>query len=381
MSSVIAAVISALAMGQSILASHLLARRIVHSNVYLPLAVFFALNAVAQFCFIVREPVFYTDGITFLPQLTLFKLVVELMLPPLFWMYVRELTSEHARGWRSTDKYHFIIPVVPVAILAVLIGLASWNEAYGGSRGALILEILNTILNLAALIQFTVYIAFVMIRLASYRRKLMNLFASTEDLELRWFHWALWLILLNIALELGAEIANSVFHVPNPTYPWHGLARLALVWFFAVWGLRQRPDLRIEIARTQKEDSEETRKYQKSALSEEQLADVSQKIRFALEKQHKYRDPNLSLRALSEEIKVLPNYVTQALSLDIKETFFDYVNRLRVMEAMELLLNTDDTVLTIANDVGFNSRSSFYSAFKKVTGQTPTSFRQVSKSA
>ena len=153
------------------------------------------------------------------------------------------------------------------------------------------------------------------------------------------------------------------------------------MWFFAVWGLRQRPDLRIEIARTQKEDSEETRKYQKSALSEEQLADVSQKIRFALEKQHKYRDPNLSLRALSEEIKVLPNYVTQALSLDIKETFFDYVNRLRVMEAMELLLNTDDTVLTIANDVGFNSRSSFYSAFKKVTGQTPTSFRQVSKSA
>jgi len=46
------------------------------------------------------------------------------------------------------------------------------------------------------------------------------------------------------------------------------------------------------------------------------------------------------------------------------------------MEAQKLLSSGEDTVLDVALEVGFNSRSSFYSAFKKVTGQTPSAYRQ-----
>ena len=95
-----------------------------------------------------------------------------------------------------------------------------------------------------------------------------------------------------------------------------------------------------------------------------------------MERDHLHRDPNLSLWALSRHIGASPNYVSQTLNEIIGESFFDFVNRYRIEEAMNRLEATDDNVLTITYDVGFNARSSFYNAFKRVTGQTPTSYRK-----
>jgi len=89
-----------------------------------------------------------------------------------------------------------------------------------------------------------------------------------------------------------------------------------------------------------------------------------------------YRDSELSLSTLSKHIGKLPNYVSQSLNMQLEQTFFDYVNRWRVQDAMRLLEQSSENVLTISNEVGFNSRSSFYTAFKKVTGNTPTAYRK-----
>lgn len=370
------ALISALALGQSLLVAHLLARRITYSNVYLPLATFFAVNALVQLCFIVREPSVASIALTHLSEITLLKLIAELALPPLLWIYVRELTSARTRGWRQTDLLHFIFPLAPALLVAFIYHLLGMITQHPADHiSTTFIDKINAILNIAALIQFCVYVIFVMRRLKSYRRSLLNFFASTADMELRWFRTALLLVLLGITLEVSAEILYALFETPNPFVPWNGFVRLALVWFFAAWGLRQTPDLRIEIAQTDTE-SDEVKKYEKSALSADQLAKVSEKIKSALEQDKGYKDPNLSLRTLSEKINVVPNYASQALNMEIKETFFDYVNKLRVLDAMDRLTSTDDTVLAISSEVGFNSRSSFYTAFKKISGQTPTAYRK-----
>jgi len=381
------ALISSLALGQSLLVAHLLSRRVVHSNVYLPLAIFFAANAIAQLCFILREPCVFGADIIFIPGLTLFKLIVELTLPPLLWIYVRELTSTHSLGWRKSDIWHFVFPLVPSVILAIISYLFTTNTEIGGNPETSLIGELNGVLNIAALVQFCVYVIFVMRRLKSYRRRLMDFFASTTNMELRWFRTALLLILFGIALEVCAEILYAIYAIQNPFVPWNSLVRLALVWFFAAWGLRQTPDLSIEIAKASEQGDKpnsrhaENKKYEKSALSKDQLEGVAAKIRKAAEQERIYKDPTLSLRSLSEQIQVLPNYASQALNMEINETFFDYINRLRVLDAMERLVTSDDTVLAISSEVGFNSRSSFYIAFKKVTGETPISYRKIHSEA
>jgi len=317
-------------------------------------------------------------GFPGLSELILFKLVVELTIPPLFWIYVRELTSEHAFGFQGSDSVHFIFPLVPSMVLAIITLLLSDHiQRDGVSIREFVIE-LNTILNIVALAQFCFYVYLVMRRLAAYRRKLMDLFSSTEGMEMSWFRTILLLFLLGIALEFVAEILFATAQSPNPFAPWNHLLRLVIVWLVAVWGLRQLPDLRIETSETHA-NSPLMKKYQKSAMSAELLISVSTKIREFVEQENGYRDPSLSLKMLAEKISVRPDYISQTLSQEIGESFFDYVNRLRAEEAGELLSNSTSTVIAISNEVGFNSRSSFYKAFKKESGCTPTEYRHKNK--
>ncbi|CAN0482038.1 unnamed protein product, partial [Hapterophycus canaliculatus] len=117
------------------------------------------------------------------------------------------------------------------------------------------------------------------------------------------------------------------------------------------------------------------KRYAKSALDTPRAARIAAKLRHAMEVDTLYLDPNLSLWALSSHIGVTDNYVSQTLNEEIRLNFFDFVNGYRIEAAKRALTQTEETILAIAYDVGFNSRSSFYTAFRKVTGQTPSDFR------
>ena len=70
-----------------------------------------------------------------------------------------------------------------------------------------------------------------------------------------------------------------------------------------------------------------------------------------------------------------PNHVSQTLNETIGASVFDYVNGWRVRAAEPQIVEGRETILAIALGVGFNTRSSFYKTFRRVTGQTPGAFR------
>lgn len=76
-----------------------------------------------------------------------------------------------------------------------------------------------------------------------------------------------------------------------------------------------------------------------------------------------YRDASLSLWSLSQHIGVAPNYILQTLSETLGRSFYAFVNGYRIGEAKDLLVSQARSVLDIAYDVGFNSKSAFYTAF------------------
>jgi AraC-like DNA-binding protein len=89
--------------------------------------------------------------------------------------------------------------------------------------------------------------------------------------------------------------------------------------------------------------------------------------------------PELTLEELSGMLSLKPRALSQAINDIQKQNFFDFVNRYRIEEATRLLTNPVDkkvTVLEILYEVGFNSKSSFNTLFKKYTGVTPTEYRR-----
>jgi AraC-like DNA-binding protein len=84
----------------------------------------------------------------------------------------------------------------------------------------------------------------------------------------------------------------------------------------------------------------------------------------------------LSLRALSATLNESPHYVSQVISQDLETSFHELLNSHRIREAQRLLREApEETVLSVAMNVGFNSKSAFNSAFRRVTGMTPSAYR------
>ena len=100
-----------------------------------------------------------------------------------------------------------------------------------------------------------------------------------------------------------------------------------------------------------------------------------------MQKDTLYLDPSLSLQKLSKHVGALPNQVSQTLNQEIGATFFDYVARWRIEASKPLITTGEASVLTVALEVGFNSRSTFYKAFNRETGMTPKSYRALHQKA
>ncbi|MEO9481898.1 MAG: AraC family transcriptional regulator [Ekhidna sp.] len=110
-------------------------------------------------------------------------------------------------------------------------------------------------------------------------------------------------------------------------------------------------------------------------LPDQTLAEV----REAFENQNLYRKQGITLQTFSGQLSIPPYLVTRSVKKLYDRTFPEALNYFRVEEIKQMLLDPDKEHLKIeslAYDVGFTSPSAFYAAFKKITGQTPTSYQK-----
>lgn len=101
-------------------------------------------------------------------------------------------------------------------------------------------------------------------------------------------------------------------------------------------------------------------------------------IKNHIESNYCYLNPQFSLENLSDELKMSTSSLSKIINSESECNFSDYINYLRIEKAKELLLSDDYknyTILSIGLECGFNSKSTFYLAFKKFTTTTPIEFR------
>ncbi len=120
-----------------------------------------------------------------------------------------------------------------------------------------------------------------------------------------------------------------------------------------------------------------TKKYSSSGLNPEAADHIHAKLTRCMRDEKLYTEPELSLSMLAAKLEVHPNYLSQVINEREGKSFFDYINFLRVEEFKRLAGLPEQkqfTLMSIALDCGFNSKSSFNKNFKKITGQSPTGY-------
>ena len=127
---------------------------------------------------------------------------------------------------------------------------------------------------------------------------------------------------------------------------------------------------------------EEPVKYQNQKVSEEKADDLLNRLSDFMQNEHFYLNPKIKLAQIATSINSTPHEVSQVINNRLGMSFNHYINEFRVKAACRMLKESDHlTIEGIGQEVGFNSRTAFYSAFKVMMNQTPAQYKsQIKKS-
>jgi len=316
------------------------------------------------------------------------------ILLPALWFYVKAITAGAPLLFSRQQLYH-LIPFGLAFLLGLMLSTVPYDVRMRLLDGPIaktfyeaIIAVLMNVVFLAQPIVTIAYVAVILRTLVKYRSRLKDLFASTEHRELNWIGWFVVLFSIDLFATFFSDIMTITLGSGFYGSPFDDAILLLLFGSLALWGARQKPGL-LENALSTNENVVSMRtpqyasitsqpamvKYGRSALTEDMRVELAGKIIEAMEKKHLYLDANLSLKKLATHLGVHGNYISQTLNTILQSTFFDYINRWRIKAAKPHVAAQEETILKIAYDAGFNSRSSFYKAFKKETGKTPTEYR------
>ncbi len=126
-------------------------------------------------------------------------------------------------------------------------------------------------------------------------------------------------------------------------------------------------------------DKDEEQGKDKPLLEPDFVRECTVKLEYQMEVEKAYRDLDISLRSLAEKVSIQPHLLSRILNEHLKCNFSDYINSYRIEEAKKILDSSrgaEENVTTVAHDVGFNSMTTFYKAFKKHTGMTPKQYKE-----
>ncbi len=242
---------------------------------------------------------------------------------------------------------------------------------------------------LIKIVSFTLYLALAVLLLLQHRQRIRAIFSYREKVTLNWLAYLLILFAIGLVNGLIVLIFFQEFAEQTQVMGFMGVFSLAAVMYLGIMGLmqpviyRRKEQFFLEQsqAKGQEQSSaeDEQPKYRKSSLAEQDMQRIASKLDDAMRQQQLYLDSGLTMPRLAASIGTSPNYLSQTLNSFYQTSFFDYVNGLRVEFAKSLLADADKqgmSIIDIAMESAFNSRSTFYAAFKQAVGMTPAQYRQ-----
>jgi AraC-like DNA-binding protein len=307
-----------------------------------------------------------------------------LLIGPLFFLYARTLTG--TRPVRK-DWLHFLPFVLYIIFLIPFYSQSSQQKIAfvqqmqeSRTPGVLFIIFLRSVFLL-------LYTYFTYQLLRRYSTSIKDKFSNIEKLNLDWLNQVAWLlfivILCSFLMYMLIFTGQMSFLVSN--YITSVLITL-VIYTVGILGVRQaRVFMAAEVDFLQTTASlqiepvvKASARYEGSTLSPEKASRYLQKLLDNMNQHKPYLNPELSLQMLANQLDIPSHYLSQVINEQLGQNFFDFINSHRVEEVKARLLNpqyTHLTILAIAFDSGFNSKSAFNLAFKNQTGLTPSQYR------
>lgn len=338
-------------------------------------AIFLILNAID-----VSEPVFnmMVDGPS---NLGMFRGTLIFLQIPVFYLYI---ISVCYADFKLRPKY--LLHLLPFLIVNLVlsprfytVGVASKISFIQNRQNMIEFQFLHILIHL----QIITYITAVFSVLRKSKTLYLENFAGKSVSSYNWlFQFTIVLTILYLVALLKNILKFSDYpHISE----WLKIGLLVSSLFVFCWYLFKalnNPDIFRNIDSKLKLVSElvsEENSREQSTLAEQKHNEELVKLRKYMVEKKPFLNPPLTIQDVSNELEIPVRDLSLLINHQIGQHFYDFVNTYRIENAMDIL--KDDTknkvtILEILYQVGFNSKSSFNTAFKKHTGITPTIYRK-----
>ena len=305
----------------------------------------------------------------YFPHLSRLHQPFSFLAPPLLFLYIRTLTSPKEK-LETKDFLHFIPFVVVLVFL-----LPYYFQSGAGKLRVLSFEYIGQldqwyyIRSALFITQFLVYLVLIALTIIKYSRNVKQQ-ASPRDkavlFEIRFF------VIASSILWVAIILRFTIQTIPNLLVP---LGASLLVY---AWGYLKMRRPAPQTLQKDEPDELSAKKYEKSLLPPQRSERYLNKLLEFMEKERPFTDGDLTIQKLADRLSIPAPHLSQTINERLSKSFPDFINSYRIEEAKKRLLDPAFkhlSILGIAEDVGFSSKSSFNAVFKKHTEMTPSEFR------
>ena len=321
------------------------------------------------------------------PWLVLFDLVYWILLGPTIYQYSLFIINRS-----KTIQWKMVIHLIPLIIILIpFIHFLSRSTGedfftYAYYKNLAYRWIIYIFWEYCVL----VYFSFMIVSLIRHKKILPLYFSSLKQKDLNWLIYLtsgffLYILIATAVIYLQSyQIVHFSFDQRLPAVIILDLYLLGI----GVFGYKQEgifsQHAMEEISNLQfqgqiKGSPEKEFKYIRSGLGVEERDALIKNLKSLMRTEKPYTDCMLTIQDLASKLDTSVHKLSQVINEVFQENFFDFINSYRVEEVKKLLCNSTCNnlkIMTLAYDCGFNSKSAFYAAFKKITGTTPVEYRK-----
>jgi AraC-like DNA-binding protein len=304
---------------------------------------------------------------------------------PFLLIYIMSLIREE-RKIRRLDYLHFIPYFLGTVLFIPFLKMSSSEiEAYlDALENGVIQPWYFMVLGISLQLSGIIYAVVAYFLLKRHKKRIENRFSFEENVSLKWLRYniiAIGLIYLIVIFSLILEIQFGIIPSMAREYMIYTAVTIFVI-FFGYYGIRQE-SIFVDSERFSDPSSQDTaassERYSRSGLKENQKVDYYQQLLAFMDDEKPYLESKLTLQQLASMLDLSPNHLSQVINEKANQNFYQFINSYRIKAFKEKIQDSSNqhlTLLSIALDCGFNSKSSFNNTFKKITGMTPSQYQR-----
>lgn len=296
---------------------------------------------------------------------------------PLFYLSVSSFINP-TKKWRTKYFLHFGLGFLFIVFTLFVLYLKPSSTIAPN-----VLGLISLIFNCFIAIQVISYCYLCYKKITKHQKNIKLFSSDIESVDLKWLK-NITLAVIFLALYWASGIIFQVKNENEYYYLFLEIINFFIIFYITYYSLKQK-----EIYPFSKKDKKELKEIiiessipeenRKKIIEDEKLESIKVELLQLMQMEKPFLDCELSLIKLAAKLNITSHQLSYVINSGFNENFYQFVNRYRIEEAKIVLMDPEMNHLSlvgIAFEVGFNSKTVFNTTFKKLTGETPSQFKK-----